>query len=246
MTNANTIENYKNNLVHYIKNGVYIPFLHVALYYLTNNLFLSTIIAAKLYPANYYFIFYNHYQYRNFPKWFGMLKQFVRFTDTGYIASFIYFFYPDFFPVAFNIHFVITFGFWGSIFFFNMRDLDDRYHAEIMTNYATLWSFHNHIFPFVLFVRELLIHPELCRYSLFNMNNLLYSYQWIYGWLFFIYMPWRMITGDCLYSMLSYHVPIKKLLAFILFIHSLFIAANMSGALLEYLTHLTNTHSQIR
>jgi len=35
-------------------------------------------------------------------------------------------------------------------------------------------------------------------------------------------------------------------LAFILFIHSLFIAANMSGALLEYLTHLTNTHSQIR
>ena len=230
---SSIITNYKNTMIHYIKNGVYIPFLHVALIYFTNDLFLSSIIAAKLYPANYYCFFYNHYQYANLPKWVGILKQFVRFTDTGYIASFIYFFYPEFFPLAFNIHFFITFGFWGSVFFFNMRDLDDRYHPEIMTKYATLWSIHNHIVPFALFVREFFIHPELCTYSLFSINNLFQSYQWLYSWLIFIYMPWRIITGDCVYSMLSYDTSIKKLLELILFMHCLFIVSNISGGLIQ-------------
>ena len=233
MSYANTLTDYKNLFVHFIKNGVYIPFLHVALFYLTNNLFLSSIISIKLYPANYYFIFYKYYQYANFPKWIGMLKQFVRFTDTGHIASFIYFFYPEFFPLAFNIHFFITFGFWGSVFFFNMRDLDDRYSPEIMTKYATLWSAHNHIVPFTLFVREFFIHPELCNYSLFSANNLLHSYQWLYGWIIFIYIPWRMITGDCVYSVLSFDTPIKKFVKLILFVHTLFIFSNMTGSLLQ-------------
>ena len=225
---------YGHTLIHYIKNGLYIPFLHVALIYLTNNLFLSSIIASKLYPGNYYFVFYNHYQYRNFPKWVGILKQFVRFTDSGHIASFIYFFYPEFFPLAFNVHFFITFGFWGSAFFFNMRDLDDRYHPEIMTKFGTLWSAYNHLVPFLLFVREFFIHPELCSYSLFTLDNLFHSYQWLYTWIIFIYIPWRMITGDCVYSVLSYDTPMKNFVALLLFTHSLFIFSNMSGALLQY------------
>jgi len=223
-----------NTITYYIKNGFYIPFLHVALYFLTNNLFLSTIIASKIYPANYYCVFYDHFQYRSLPKWVGILKQFVRFTDTGHIASFIYLFYPEFFPLAFNIHFVITFGFWGSALFFNMRDLDYRYNPEINTTYITLWSCVNHIAPLILFVRELWIKPDVCSHAIFNINNLYYSYQWIYAWLFFIYMPWRMITGDCVYSMLSHNVTLKQIIIFLSFMHILFIAANMSGALLQY------------
>jgi len=224
---------YKNVLVHYIKNGVYIPFLQLALFYLTNDLFLSSIIAIKLYPANYYCVFYHHYKYRNLPKWVGILKQFVRFTDTGNIVSFLYFFYPEFFPLAFNIHFFITFGFWGCVLFLNMRDLDDRYHPEIMTKYATLWSIHNHIVPFALFVREFFIHPELCTYSLFSLNNLLHSYKWLYGWFIFIYLPWRIMTHDCVYSVLSYDTSIKTLVELLLFIHTLFIFSNINGFLLQ-------------
>ena len=50
-----------------IKNGLYIPLIHAALFYYTNNLFLSCIIVFKLYTANYYYCF--HYQYVNLPKW---------------------------------------------------------------------------------------------------------------------------------------------------------------------------------
>jgi hypothetical protein len=224
-----------NTFIHYIKNGVYIPFLYIPLYYSTNNLFLTNIIISKLYPANYYFFFNDYYYYKDLPKWFSLLKQFIRFTDTGHIASLIYFLYPDFFPLSFNIHFVITFGFWGSILFFNMIDLDERYSPEIMTNFATLWSFRNHIVPFILFVRELWIKPELCSQNMFNINNLYNSYLWLYSWFFLIYVPWRLLTGDCVYNMLSYDTSINKLLIFIVFIHNLFIIANLSGLLLQYI-----------
>lgn len=234
MSESNSIQTIKNTLMYYIKNGVYIPFLHIALFYLTNDLFLSSIITSKLYPANYYYFFYKHYQYANFPKWVGILKQFVRFTDTGHIASFLYFFYPEFFGLAFNVHFVITFGYWCSIYFFNMKDLDDKYSPEIMTSFGSLWAAQNHILPFVLFVRELWIQPELCSHSLFSLNNLSHTYQWLYCWFIFIYIPWRSFTGDCVYSMLDNTMPVKKLSIFLVFIHSLFIAANISGALLQY------------
>jgi len=225
-----------NTLIYYVKNGLYIPFLHVALFYLTNNLFLSTIIATKLYPANYYISFYNHYQYRNLPKWVGTLKQFVRFTDTGHIASFIYFLYPEFFPIAFNIHFVITFGYWGSVLFFNMKDLDYRYSPEILINFAAIWSFNNNITPFVLFIREFWIQTDLCNNNnMFNMDNLFYSYKWIYCWLLFVYTPWRLITGDCVYTILSNNMSFKQIVTFILFLHNIFIAANITGALLQYI-----------
>ena len=43
-----------------------------------------------------------------------------------------------------------------------------------------------------------------------------------------------MITGDCVYSVLSYDTPMKNFVALLLFTHSLFIFSNMSGALLQY------------
>ena len=94
----------KNNI--YIKNGCYVPIVYIGLWYLTNDFYLSTMIALKLHTMNYYFWFEHHYNF--LPSPYNFLKQFVRFTDSGVIASFIYYFYPAFFPIAHNVQFLVT------------------------------------------------------------------------------------------------------------------------------------------
>jgi hypothetical protein len=219
----------------YIQNGLYIPLIHAALFYYTNNLFLSCMIVFKLYPANYYYWFQSYYQYNNLPKWTGSLKQFTRFTDSGHLASLIYYFYPAFFPVAFNIHGLITIGYWGGIYFFNMKDQDDRNSPELIKSFENMWIYSNHLLPLLLFIRELWIQPELCSMDLFTIHDLYNSYFWLYCWFLFIYIPWRLITGDCIYSILSHETPIHKLSVFILFIHGIFVFLNMSGSALHYI-----------
>jgi len=219
----------------YIKNGFYIPFFHVGIYYITNNFFLSTIIALKMYPANYFYWFCSYYEYKNLPKWVGSLKQFIRFTDTGHLASFIYFFNPSFFPIGYNIHAVISMGYWCGKLFFNIKDQDDRDTSEIIKSFENVWSYSNHICPFLLFIRELWIQPELCSMNMFIFEDLYYSYKWIYCWLMFVYLPWRAITGDYIYSILSHETSIKDISYFLIFMHGTFLISNMSGATLHYI-----------
>ena len=163
------------------------------------------------------------------------MKQFTRFTDSGHLASLIYYFYPAFFPVAFNIHGLITIGYWGGIYFFNMKDQDDRNSSEIIKSFENMWIYSNHLSPLILFIRELWIQPELCSMDLFTIHDFYNSYYWLYCWFVFIYIPWRMITGDCIYSILSHETPIHKLSLFILFIHCIFIFLNMTGYTLHYI-----------
>ena len=89
----------------------------------TNNLFLTTIFSLKAFSANYWYHFYDLYDY-NIPVKYNQIKQIVRFTDTGHIASFLYYFYPKFFPIAFNVHFAITFSYWITVKCFDMKDTD--------------------------------------------------------------------------------------------------------------------------
>lgn len=221
-------------LIKYIKNGVYIPFLHILLFLYTQNVFLSSILIFKLYPANYFFWFYYLYPYEGFPKWLPYLKQFTRFTDTGHLASLVYFYYPSFFPIAYNIHFTITFGFWIGKLCFLSQDRDARDGPDIIKPFMNYWSYCNHIFPLLLMIREFYNKDyELCSYDLFTKADLYYSYLWIYIWLCYIYMPWRFVTKDVMYSILAYETPTMKKVYFILFMHLLFYISNESGSLLR-------------
>ena len=101
--------------LHYFENGYYIPFIFVLIYFFQKDLFLATIISLKLFPANYYYHF--SYVYNYLPGNFNMLKQFVRYTDSGHLVSFLYYLFPNLICLAFNIHFVITFGYWISRIF---------------------------------------------------------------------------------------------------------------------------------
>jgi hypothetical protein len=218
---------------YYIRNGLYIPFLHIYIYYITNNLFLSTIIALKIYSANYFYWFSHYYKYKNIPKKLYFLKQFVRFTDTGHIVSFIYFLNPKFYPIAYNIHFIITFGYWIGKLCFKIEDKDDLNISENIKIFENVWSYSNHLIPLILLVRELWIKPELCNYNIFIFKDLYFSYLWLYTWYYCIYTPWNLITKDYVYNVFSPKTPIKYKIYTILFMHILILISNKTGKVLQ-------------
>jgi|TARA_Y100000389_G_scaffold61194_1_gene57270 hypothetical protein len=210
----------------YIKNGLHIYALFGAMMLYTNNLFLTTIFSLKAFSANYWYHFYDLYDY-NIPVKYNQIKQIVRFTDTGHIASFLYYFYPKFFPIAFNVHFAITFSYWITVKCFDMKDTDidndDRIIMSIQN--ATITLVHG--VPLLLLVFEYILYKP-CQ-DCFSQNDLYYSYAWLYGWFCLIYLPWRYITGDPVYSILSRDTPLKIVASAVTLMHVLFFTGNCIG-----------------
>jgi hypothetical protein len=212
-----------------LPNGYYIPFLHAALFIITNDIYLSSIIALKIYSANYFYWFSNHYSYLP-NKQYNWVKQFIRFTDTGHIASFLYYFYPQTLPVAFNVHFVITFGYWGGRVAFQMKDSDQLQLTTIDHRFEEMWTAMVHGLPIVLLSNRIL-HQDVC--ILYSDEYLRISYIWLYCWFFGIYLPWRYYTGDCVYNVLSDFSDYKKIISFGLFIHMVIFLGHMIGSSLN-------------
>ena len=220
-----------------IKNGFYIPLIGYALFFYTNNIFLTSIITMKLFPTNFFFWFHHNMKY--FPEpyiKYNQLKQFIRFTDSGYLASFIYYFYPEFLPVAFNIHSIICIGYWYGKFVLKMSDADLVSDPEYIYWYNNLWTSMNHGWANVLLIRELYINEsesesEICH-NYFTLNDLLYSYWWVYCWFFLIYLPWRCLTNDCVYDIFGDKYSLSSKLQFIGIIHLIVLASNNIGYLL--------------
>ena len=215
----------------YIKNGYYIPPIHIILYFITKDIYLSTTITLKLYSTNYFYWFSDHFNF--LPQPYTQLKQFIRFTDTGHIVSLLY--YIDnkrYLPLAYNVHFVITSGYWFGKICLDMKDADSLEDAVIIRWFNDSITYSMHIIPYMLILYE----TYNCSYdecSLFFTNNdLYYSYLWLYSWFLFIYIPWRIITNDAVYSILEYNVPNRRKIIFISFIHLLFIVSNYSGKIL--------------
>lgn len=221
--------NIKQQIQLFIMNGMYVPFIHYFLYYFTNDVFLSTVISMKLYPANYFYWFEGSYNYLPHP--YNALKQFVRFTDSGHIASYIYYFNPDFLPIAYNVHFIITFGYWIGKVLFDMKDSDCIENNNIIQWYERVWSCASHSVPYALFINEI-VSQNKC-YIYFTSSDLLYSYLWLYIWFGFIYLPWRFITNDPVYTILADETPLKQKIQFIATIHLLFVIANTTGYIIH-------------
>ena len=215
-----------------VSNGFYIPFFYAFMYAATGNFFLSTIVALKLFPANYYYWFEHHYSYMPSP--YNALKQFVRFTDTGHIVSFLYYFDRRWLPIAFNTHFVITVGYWAGKALFAVRDPDDIARADIVPWFSRGWSYLNHSVPLALFVYEIVGSGDRCI-GLFTWDSLYASYVWFYAWAICIYFPWRLVTGDIVYSILSIDTPLTAICAFGSMIHLLYLAAHGLGFILTWL-----------
>ena len=172
----------------YVLNGGHVLFVCMLLCFI-DPLF-SLYIYLKIQPTLYYHTF-SHLYPISYYKW----KHMVRLTDTGFIANMIYYFNPDMLPLAFNIHFIITFGFWFAVLFVNMKEVDTIEHEDIVPIFHNIHAVLNHSVSFMVLFYQNTIH----RYD-FNSKSLADSYLWLYGWLLFIYIPWRALTGDMVYS----------------------------------------------
>jgi hypothetical protein len=218
-------------IVKYMKNGFYIPFLYIGLLWLTQNLFLSTVIAVKLNPANHYYWFGDAYSYTNIPKQYNFVKQFVRMTDTGHLVSLLYLMDNSYLPVAHNVHFFITVGYWtGRLIGSQEEDLVlEKPNSGIIRWYTSALSSISHGIPYLLFLREIVL-SEQCY--VFDLHTLWVSYRWNYIWFLVIYVPWRLYTGDVVYSILDLKNGYEKPVKFFAFLHVVTLISNIFGYLL--------------
>jgi hypothetical protein len=204
------IKEYAQNI---IRDGFYIPIVNVLLYTTTNDFYLTTIIIQKLYVANYYYHYEHLYDYVPHP--YNWVKQFIRFTDTGRLASFLYYFYPQTLPIVHNVHFMITFAYWYARIFFGMDDRDQKNKDTYLSAYEKCWTISNHGLVYLIIVYRMLNENQCNHY--FTRMDFYYTVLWLYAWGIFIYIPWRCFTGDPVYSILANDKPFKTLLmAFVL------------------------------
>lgn len=210
----------------YIRNGLHVFSIFWFMLLFTHDMFLSSIVSLKAFSTNYWYHFHDSFDY-NIPVKYNQIKQVVRFTDTGHLASFIYYFYPEFFPIAFNVHFAITSVYWIAVKCFDMKDTDsvddDKIIVSIQNTAITLM----HGLPLILLVFEY-INKHPCD-NCFSNTDLYYSYTWLYAWFFTVYLPWRYITGDPVYSILSRGTPVKTIARIAILMHISFFVGNSAG-----------------
>uniref|UniRef100_A0A6C0HB15 Uncharacterized protein n=1 Tax=viral metagenome TaxID=1070528 RepID=A0A6C0HB15_9ZZZZ len=211
-----------------IRDGYYFPFLQVFIYLVVKDFYLSTIIIQKLYVVNYYYHYEHLYDHVTHP--YNWVKQFVRFTDTGRLASFMYYIYPQTLPIAHNVHFIITFAYWFARIFFGMDDRDQKNRDSYLSAYEKCWTVSNHGLVYCIIVYRILTEPQ-CNDD-FTVTDFYYTVLWLYSWGIFIYIPWRCFTGDPVYSILANDKPLNTaFMAFVLMNSCAFIS-NYVGYLL--------------
>ena len=227
-----------------LKNGIYIHFIHLLLHYWTQNMYLSSAITFKLYSINYFYWYGHLYHYLPNPR-HNWVKHFVRFTDTGHLASFVVLVYPTMLPIAHNIHFIIMAGYWLGKFAFDLKDADkisnnitDPETFEIIDSHTDLCTYMHHSIPYLLVVSQICdqacisntcVADARCLVE-YNNANLLYTYYWLYAWAICIYIPWRLYTKDSVYSILDHtQTPSLYIIGFIAFIHGLVYVSNFVG-----------------
>jgi len=203
----------------FIKNGIFI--ILFCSYFSIYNPLLAFYVYLKTFSANYYICFKHLYPKPELYKW----KHLIRLTDTGHYANFLFYFNPTFLPICHNVQFIISFGYYFTKFFFNMKDTDDRDNANLISSLQSIHCNINHSIPYLI-----LLYSNCHGIYEFNTKSLLLSYGWCYCWLIFIYIPWRYYTGDCVYSILDpKHTSIKLQFIILLLLHFIIFIGNTFG-----------------
>lgn len=209
----------------------------MAIYQYTNDLFLSVTLGLKMFPINYFICFGNHYDNLSYP--YNIVKPFVRFSDTGFMISILYYFDDRWISIAFNTHFLITSGYWIGKCILGVKSSDDiTDHHHINKTMIDIWCSLNHGLSLVLFIYKILYDSHSLKTQntrLFTFFDLWYSIMWFYAWIVFIYLPWRCKTGDILYSILSKNIPVYDKITAFIYIHVLLGMANSIGYGLSYM-----------
>lgn len=218
----------------YIKNGFHVHAIHALLQLWTHNTFLAATVSIKLYSLNYFFWFGHHYTYLKRHNW---VKQFIRFTDTGHIASFLLLLpgLQPFLPVAHNVHFIIMIGYWAGKLLFGLKDADRLVTPGLVEWHLDLCTYIHHTLPYLMIHYFAATQDQTAEY---NGQTLLWTYAWLYAWFTLIYLPWRIYTRDPVYSILDQKQTTPMTMAlFVLFVHVLVALSNYVGYGLHALQH---------
>ena len=209
-----------------IKNGFIILNTYYPLYLLFNDHLTTTTIILKLLHINYYYYFGHLSPKLNHTT--KLIRPWVRLTDTGFYALIVYYFYNDFFPICFNIHFVISIAYWIIMIIFGFQDSDNIHSHELSIYIAQFISSITHGLPL------LLLSKDICTNNVyFNDETLSYTNYWISAWFIFIYIPWRLFTHDEIYTVLNIHTPSIYKLCTIFFVFILSFLSNEIGKMIQ-------------
>lgn len=220
----------QQNIYTILKNGYYIPLLFPLVYYYTNHLLLSTTITLKMFPANYMFWYSHKFNYGFADRRYNQIKQVVRFTDTGYLASILAIQSPAYLPFSFNIHFAITFGYWIAKGVLGLDDVDRTNGPTYDIVFEKFWGAIIHGIPLAILLQKILTtnYLDQCPYY-FSPRDLMVSYVWLWVWGVFVYIPWRIKTGDPVYSFMDWKTPVVVKIGGIVLIHALLVISNITG-----------------
>ncbi len=185
------------NVQYIIKNGLYLPFISFLLYFTIGDIYLPTFFLLKAFSVSYFINFSYLYQYPEWGKW----KHMTRLTDTGHIASFLFYINKSFSPIAHNIHFIITFAYHLMKHFLGLKEAISIENKDICNWAQDLHELLNHSIHYIFISLYIRNNPK--DYCVFDDTTLFYTYMWIYMWLFCIYIPWVYFTNDYLYSVLE-------------------------------------------
>ena len=209
-----------------IKNGFIILNLYYPLYLIFNDHLTTTTIILKLLHINYYYYFGHLSPKLNHTT--KLIRPWVRLTDTGFYALIVYYFYNEFFPICFNIHFVISIAYWIIMIIFGFQDSDNIHSHELSIYIAQFISSITHGLPL------LLLSKDICTNNVyFNDKSLSYTNYWISGWFIFIYIPWRLFTHDEIYTVLNINTPQFYKLFTIFFVFVLSFLSNEIGKMIQ-------------
>ena len=162
-----------------LKNGVDI--LILCLYHGLTDPKFAFYTFLKAFSMNYCLNFSYLYPDSEKYKW----KHMVRLTDTGHIANFLFYFYPEYLPLCYNVHFVISSGYYITIIYFGMKENDEIInHPDIFTFLHDIYSHINHTVPYLILLYSKDILPDYSQlqslkfipYSLFVIS--LASFIW--------------------------------------------------------------------
>lgn len=207
-------------------NGGFLPIVFLATLALSNNLFLACIITMKCYTSNYFFWFNDEYHFKNLPRKFNWIKQFVRFTDTGNLASILVYFDSSWLQIAFVVHFIITIGYWYGKCWFQMKDLDSVKNPRINRSIESFFCTCNHGLP-LCFLLYFAINSDNTTFNTW-FKNCLGSFLWMYTWATCIYLPWRLFTKDPVYELFDWNkTPFTISLFFVSIVHVVAIIGNI-------------------
>lgn len=217
-------------IYHIYVNGMFIPLLYPFILYLCHSHSLVIVFIYKSCIVWEYIsfkeCFYSH------PSYYYILKPWTRYSDIGFICTTIYYFYPAFFPIAFNLHLVILIGYFYGVCLLEMSDNDLSFflqHAQFNRTFDLIKSNLFHFLPFFF------LSQDICNLHSTDFNMFSYSQSFLISifWFFFIFYPWKYFTQDPIYHFLSDHTPIKETAIIIILLNVILLCSNMLGFFIQ-------------